>query len=266
MTSGIFHPPLNASIIVPAGGSAPYAADAVHWDGTSYLGNATLSCGSHNKISLALWFKAPFGTGVAGFWITDPDEFNFTYVEGDMWNSPGDHGGMNFSFIDVNNTTYLATANSRTDVDPPAIGIWYCYMASADCSTNLGAVLSFLDDANISDEGHGTTNEGSPGAVIQGNGSPMHIGIADAGGNDPFDMANLLVWYGTAIDWTVEANRRKVIDADGKPVDPAEAVLAFGMPTVMMTGDATAFQTNQGSGGSFSLTGSLTNASTSPSD
>jgi hypothetical protein len=79
-------------------------------------------------------------------------------------------------------------------------------------------------------------------------------------------MANFMMWYGQAIDWSVEANRRFIIDASGKAVDPALAIAHFGTPTIALIGDATAFQTNQGTGGAFSLSGSLTNASSSPSD
>ncbi len=270
MTSGIFHPPLNASILQPAGGSAPYHADAVHWDGTSYLGNATLASGQHNKLSFAVWFNPlgqPPAEKIGGFCIIDPESFNFGYFESDSYadTTPG-YGGMQFTLIDVDGSTYLATGNTRNSAVIPQYNIWYVYMVSANCSTNLGPVMHYLGDLNITNEGNGVTNEGGPSAVIQGNGVPIRIGTADPNGDQTLDMANLMIWYGTAIDWTVEANRRKIIDAGGKPVDPAEAVLAFGTPTVMLTGDATAFQTNEGSGGSFSLTGSLTNASTSPSD
>jgi hypothetical protein len=38
------------------------------------------------------------------------------------------------------------------------------------------------------------------------------------------------------------------------------------IPAMFFSGDASGFPTNQGTGGAFTLTGSLTNASTSPSD
>lgn len=61
-------------------------------------------------------------------------------------------------------------------------------------------------------------------------------------------------------------DRRNFIDADGKPVAPTVAIAAYGTPTVALIGNASAFLTNQGTGGAFTLTGSLTNAATSPSD
>ena len=63
-----------------------------------------------------------------------------------------------------------------------------------------------------------------------------------------------------------EATRRLFIDADGKPVDPAIATAALGVPAVLFSGDASTFGAKQGTGGAFTLTGTLTDATTSPSD
>ena len=60
-----------------------------------------------------------------------------------------------------------------------------------------------------------------------------------------------------------EVNRRKFIDALGKPVDPTNWPAN---PVVKFVGNAAAFATNQGTGGAFAITGALSNASTSPSD
>jgi hypothetical protein len=67
-------------------------------------------------------------------------------------------------------------------------------------------------------------------------------------------------------DNTITAlNLAKIING-GKPVDPAIAAAAFGQQTVLFSGDATTFGTNRGTGGAFTLTGTLTDADTSPSD
>jgi hypothetical protein len=64
-----------------------------------------------------------------------------------------------------------------------------------------------------------------------------------------------------------EVSRRLFIDANGKPVDPATATSSLGAAgTILLSGGASMFATNQGSGGAFTLTGIVTDASTSPSD
>lgn len=88
----------------------------------------------------------------------------------------------------------------------------------------------------------------------------------DASSN-PSDFADYGLWIGSSIveagSTILEANRRKFIDADGKPVDPSNWPAN---PVLKFVGNATEFATNQGSGPAFTVTGTLTNASTSPSD
>jgi hypothetical protein len=60
----------------------------------------------------------------------------------------------------------------------------------------------------------------------------------------------------------------KFFSAAGKPVAlGADGSTPTGTaPRIFFSGDNSSFATNKGTGGSFTLTGSLTNASTSPSD
>jgi hypothetical protein len=57
---------------------------------------------------------------------------------------------------------------------------------------------------------------------------------------------------GSFVDLSVTANRRKFIDALGKPVNPSVAAAAFGQATVLLSGDHTGFMVNQGSAGPVS--------------
>lgn len=249
------------------GGGGGYVAKAVHWDGTSYLHNDALACGETDKLSFAVWFRGPasdpVATDVCGFWVTDPQDTFRAYAEADFLGSPSEaDGGVQFSLSDPSNN-FLASATTSSQQGPrPVADTWYAYMFSADVSSDSGPLTAALNDLDALGFSH---NVSAPASILPGNGLPLWIGLSDASG-EPLDMANFLMWYGQAIDWSVEVNRRFIIDASGKPVDPALAIAEFGAPTVALTGDATAFQANQGSGGSFSLSGSLTNASTSPSD
>jgi len=56
--------------------------------------------------------------------------------------------------------------------------------------------------------------------------------------------------------------------ATGKPVDlgPNGSTPTGSAPSLFFSGNATSFATNQGTGGAFTLTSALTNATTSPSD
>ncbi len=86
------------------------------------------------------------------------------------------------------------------------------------------------------------------------------------------DMFDLYLLYGTHLDLTTESNRRKFIDAAGKPVAWADILSEVGTPIMGLhldEGEAPAnFGDNaDGSGGSIAAsTGTLTTASTSPTD
>ena len=78
------------------------------------------------------------------------------------------------------------------------------------------------------------------------------------------DVADVQMWFGTYVDFSIIANVRNFLSATGKPVNPTIAAAAYGSPTILFTGDATTFGTNQGSGGPFTTHGVLTTATTHP--
>lgn len=87
------------------------------------------------------------------------------------------------------------------------------------------------------------------------------VPLPEGGAGGECDVADLAVYLGTFIDFSIEANRRKFIDANGKPVDPGNFPAN---PTFLFS--APDFSTNRGTGGETEANGDLTNASTSPSD
>jgi hypothetical protein len=101
-------------------------------------------------------------------------------------------------------------------------------------------------------------------------------GVGDNPGINPVKwngaMAEIYFAPGQYLDFSVEANRRKFISATGKPVDlGADGSTPTGVaPLVYLhldDGEAVAnFATNRGTGGNFTITGTLDTASSSPSD
>lgn len=83
-------------------------------------------------------------------------------------------------------------------------------------------------------------------------------------------LAEFFFFPGVYLDLSVQANRRLFFGADGKPVDPAAAIVTLGSPAIYMHLDdgetANNFVSNDGTGGAFTVTGSLDTASTSPAD
>ncbi|GBG03893.1 hypothetical protein AZSI13_32200 [Azospira sp. I13] len=81
-------------------------------------------------------------------------------------------------------------------------------------------------------------------------------------------LSELYFAPGQYLDFSVTANRRKFIDAAGMPVSlGADGSTPTGTaPAIYLPGGKADFHVNAGSGGNFTLSGSLENASTTPSD
>lgn len=80
---------------------------------------------------------------------------------------------------------------------------------------------------------------------------------ADASGKLQADVARIMMWIGQYTDLSVEANRRMFVDASARPANPIAAIAALGAPIVWFEGKPSKF-TNRGTGGTFTLTGTLT--------
>ena len=103
------------------------------------------------------------------------------------------------------------------------------------------------------------------------NGLPFYVG-GDSYKNFVGELADVWIGVGQFLDLTVQANREKFIDANGKAADlGVDGSGPTGVaPAIFFHRDTDApasdFASNRGTGGAFSLTGSLTASSTNPSD
>jgi len=104
---------------------------------------------------------------------------------------------------------------------------------------------------------------------VNHDGIPIRIGALSYSATWYYKGCLTELWHdSTYIDLSVESNRRKWIDASGKPVDLGSdgSTPTASSPLVYMTGNATAFPTNHGSGGTpFSVNGTPDNCSDGPS-
>lgn len=239
--------------------SDSYTASAVHFDGATRLVDASLTTTDNGKATVSVWVYVPAEAEDAGaVFFADPASF----VTGSII-YPG-VGGLVQDY-------YMGNAPGADwmsiDADLPiALGIWRHLLISVD-TAGTPHMAVYVNDATL---GAPTANGAIADAAITFNGLSFNVGY-DGSAMFVGDMADLQVYPGVSVltDGTntiPEVNRRLFIDASGKPVDPAVAVAELGTPAVLLSGNAAAFVTNQGNGGALTLTGSLTNASTSPSD
>jgi hypothetical protein len=133
-------------------------------------------------------------------------------------------------------------------------GRWVHVMGSVDL-TNTAKRHLYVDD--VSDMTVTTyTND-----VIDFTMTDWGIGAFPSGDSKlACEMADLWFFPGYYIDLSVEANRRKFITAARNPVALGAAGATPGgiAPFIFMSGDISAWHTNKGTGGGFTLTGTLT--------
>jgi len=84
--------------------------------------------------------------------------------------------------------------------------------------------------------------------------------LPSAAGKLDISLADLWLAPGVWLDLAITVNRRKFIDADGNPVSlgAAGATPTGSSPLVFMSGAVSAWHTNKGTGGGFTLVGALT--------
>lgn len=210
-----------------------------------------------SAFTLSGWVKT--GQTTAGIWfsLTGPSasERFFTASVGT--------GGV----VSLRSGTSIGAGNNRlnydsTNVVSPSDG-WRHLLFSV----NSSGVVFYMDD--VSQAGTTFTNTTPYALNPASGGSCMISGRRDNSGNRTFgwvgSLAEVYFLAGTAIDITVEANRRKFITADGTPAD-------LGISGSNPTGSApdlyvgrkpfSEIFTNRGTGGGFTETGTITQDTT----
>ena len=237
-------------------GGGPYIAKAVHFDGTAILTCNSLVATDTNILSVAGWFKdIDTSGGPAAVYVSDPDD---TY---DAWSAVRDAGGAGEQEINAIELGDLSVTNPATNM----AGSWHCVVASAESNHDAPQPSAIFIDGVDQSAGI-TTGAGNYTFIM--NALKFVFGGDPTASNTIGDFADWRIDTRTWLtDGTIASETLALFrDGTGKPVDPAVATAMLGIPMIMFSGDASTFGGNQGTGGAFTLTGSLTNASTSPSD
>lgn len=139
-------------------------------------------------------------------------------------------------------------------------GQWYHVAAS----WNTSEAKIYIDGSL-----YATASPTPTGTNIDYNAANVMIGARPTSGTVKLDGELTEVWFSTTyIDLSSSTNMQKFRKSNGKPAflgSTGQRPMGS-TPIVYLKGPASSFATNLGSGGSFSVTGTLTDASTSPSD
>lgn len=253
----------SANQVLTVSASSAYHADAVHFDGSTWLTCASGSATNNTYFSMSFWAKVNFGANANQRIFLVDASGNYT-PEINFLDNGTNHQEASYNIYTTDYLQGFQFGNQFAQFD----GAWHHFLASGDLTAQTAQV--YMDDIPQSqfDPGFLNTQGTTPGGTLSVNGLEWIFG-GDAFIGDNLDNCDIAdVWIGLGVNLldsptTIpEATRRLFISATGKPVNPS------GWPTsaVQFYGNASAFPTNQGTGGAFTLTGSLTNAATSPSD
>jgi hypothetical protein len=194
--------------------------------------------------------------------LADPAGGYSTYT------SNGDDGPLSFyaSFSHDGPTEYIEMKPPQSDNF--SAGVWHHVVGSASTNQDSPILVVYIDGVKVP---FGDNVTGSNFTTLF-NGLPLYVGSDSQTASVIGDMADVWIAPGVSLlDGSGDiptSTLRKFISADGKPVYlGANGQLPTGSPpAVFLSGDSTSFATNQGTGGAFTLTGTLTDASTSPNN
>lgn len=239
----------------PGGG---YTANAVHfegWKGTgpTYLDCSSLTATDNSYYSFSLWQKGMLDTANNGngiLFISDPTGVG--YPEAIQTGS----GGYFAVYFSDGANTFQASWYSLDYTS------WDHWLFSSDMNRAAHSKLALLY-VNGTLVAPDSVDDNDSAFSHSVNGLRFTFNDDTTNFGNTMDIADVWIAPGVALHDgtnTIPSGTRGQFISGGNPVDPA------GWPTsaVQFYGDAAAFVTNRGTGGSFSLTGSLTNAGTHP--
>lgn len=236
------------------GNDAPYIPNAVNFNTAgTFLSHSTPLTGvtDSNTITFSLWYRPSHIGRQTFFYVYDGSAITTVDIRLGFDNLPR-----------INLTDSSGAALLSTVLNPIfQIGQYYHILVSADLS-DTDKFHVYVDDTLIAN----TPTAYNNGLVAINN--PLYrIGSNPFGGDRlRGDLADFWMDIGTYIDLSVEANRRKFIDASGNPVFlGADGSLPTGTaPDIFLTGDTANWHTNKGTGGGFTENGALADAPSTP--
>lgn len=247
----------------PSPANHPFRIAGTHFAGSGFLYNeAGLTDVSDSYfLSSSQWVKipvAPDESFVLFDWQPDSTQVPSLWLNAD--------GSINLFGASADNN--VAAWNSDPDAftfDTDWKNILVCMDTNADAGEKIAHL--FIDDAEID-----LTPVDTHDAALSLFAS-QPVGIPDDNRVNAYELVtgDASDWWigpGVYLDFTIQGNRRKFITAGGKPVwlgQHGERPTGTA-PAIFLGGDRILFPRNRGTGGALTLSGTLTNATTSPSD
>lgn len=245
-----------------------YIAEAVHFDGSSAteaaLINNSLVAPNSGLFSFSVWFKAPHnddGGQITQIFVTDPNGVYQNYLVHKF----AAEDEFLFGLSDTPETGNVSRATETLAPDQ-----WHHLLGSAQVNI-AQPIMKIYADGVFSHDLAGDSTTGNSFVVTMDE-RVLNIGSDKFGSSTPVDMADLWIAPGVSLldgNGDIPAETiAKFRDSSGRPVYLGESgeLPTGSAPVVFFSGGAASFVDNKGTGGSFTLSGTLVDASSSPSD
>jgi hypothetical protein len=240
-------------------GIGSYNPSAVYFDGTNdYLLRGTTLTGAPDATKFwttSFWIRRHDAAGNSGE-IYDTGTAGGADID-ILFEDPVDHR-IRWIGRGAAGTAVNIHANAITDTD------WHNVLFSVDLNT--GDYHVYTDD--VSDVNTATTVDTT--RTIDFSSIEQGFGANSSGGGDlaKYDIADFWMSFDDYINFSIEANRRKFISANGMPkyLGPDGSIPTGSAPDIFLTGDVIFWQSNKGTGGDFTENGEITYSSSQPGD
>ena len=264
-----------ASILTQPAYSAPvlgrraYKAKAVHFNGLTLLRRTGLIGKPSAKYLASVWIKPYWEENQTG-------RVRACFFQANGTDAGTGNGSTVFYDEGFPNSLFLYARESndneflwyRPDFQMPA-GAWHHWLVNVDTTQNPIVKQFYLNDVPVifaTSFQNGVPPFTALDILQQTFYIPDWLVIGRT--KPPIqDMADFWLGVGQSLDLSIVANRRKFISFDKKPVELGQqGKMPTGTrPTIFFSGDVEQFPDNRGTGGPFTMLGSLSNATTSPS-
>jgi len=237
-------------------GAGGYTTTASDYDGANdYASRGADLTGATDadKGIVAMWFRLDGGDGTKRtFYLNGNSRVRLALLPDNTIRVVlTDTGGVDLAVI-VSSSTFTASATWR----------WVALSwDTSSATTTENFVQLYVNDTQEAVDSDVANN---PAASS----STDHAVGAVPGGSNKYNgcLSEVFLHFGGSLDLSVEANRRKFIDSNGKPVDlGSDGSTPLGVTPLVYAPDGDPSD-NKGSGGNFTITGALTACSSSPSD
>ncbi len=237
-------------------GAGGYVATAVEYDGTNDGLTTTSFTGAAGKQGVInLWFYYSGAT-----WATTSQrliELRNTAGATRVDLLAATNGRLTLTLKNTANTNIL---NYTTTASTFNAQTWYNLLISYNLASST--FQWYKSDASVSTASATLSDDTTEAQTRAG------VGSGSGGASKWRGYLADVLYHPTFLDLSDANNRRKFINASGKPVDlGADGSTPLGLqPTIYLSGVVASWQTNKGTGGGFTEVGDITAAPSSPSN